>query len=89
MINNSFDSENKTQSKGNVSTKLDMSPGVITIQQWHKIHNQFDQRETIKRKRNPLAEDKKNIFILGGCMVKDVEGWELSRNVARKKQSLC
>ena len=33
MINNSFDSENKTQSKGNVSTKLDMSPRVITIQQ--------------------------------------------------------
>ena len=37
-----------------------------------------------KEKEPTASEDKKNIFILGGSMVKHVEGWKLSKNVDRK-----
>ena len=58
---------------------------MIMIQQSHKIRKQLDQRETIIKKRNPQpVKIKKIIFILGGSIVKHVEGWKLSKNVDRK-----
>ena len=84
MINNSFDSENKTQSKGHVSTKRDMS-----------LENNHDttvtqNSEPVRSKRNPrLVKIKKMIFFLGDSMVKHVEGWKLSKNVDRKHKNVC
>ena len=84
MINNSFDSENKTQSKGHVSTKRDMS-----------LENNHDttvtqNSEPVRSKRNPrLVKIKKMIFFLGDSMVKHVEGWKLSKNEDRKHKNLC
>ena len=85
MINDSLNPENKTQSKANVSTKPDMSPGNdhdTTVTQ--NSESVGSKRNNHKEKEPTASEDKKNIFILGGSMVKHVEGWKLSKNVDRK-----
>ena len=85
MTNDSLNPENKTQSKANVSTKPDMSPGNdhdTTVTQ--NSESVGSKKNNHKEKEPTASEDKKNIFILGGSMVKHVEGWKLSKNVDRK-----
>ena len=85
MIKDSLNPENKRQSKANVSTKPDMSPGNdhdTTVTQ--NSESVGSKRNNHKEKEPTAREDKKNIFILGGSMVKHVEGWKLSNNVDRK-----
>ena len=59
MINVSFDPENKTQSKGNVSTKPDMSPGndhhATLTQNSETVQS---QRNNHKEKEPTTSEDK-------------------------------
>ena len=64
MTNGGFDPENKTQNKGNVSTKPDMSPGnhhdTTVTQNSEPVQS---KRKEIIKKRNPrLAEIKNNIY---------------------------
>ena len=61
MINDSFDPENKTQSKGNVSTKSDMLPGNYydtTVTQ--NSESAQSKRNNYKEKEPTNSEDKKN-----------------------------
>ena len=63
MINDSFDPENKTQSKSNVSTKPNLSPGNdhdTTVTQNSKP---LQSKKNNHKKRNPrLVNMKKHIY---------------------------
>ena len=68
-----------------MSTKPDMSPGNdhdTTVTQ--NSESVGSKRNNHKEKEPTASEDKKNIFILSGSMVKHVQGWKLSKNVDRK-----
>ena len=66
-----------------MSTKPDMLPGNDLYTTVTQISEQFNQRETIVKKRNPRLVKKKNSYFRWqhGQAVK---GWKLSKDVNRK-----
>ena len=85
MINDSFDLEKKAQSKYNLSTKPNMSPGNYhDAKMTQNLERIRSKRSNYKQKDPTTGERKKSIFILDDCVVKYAEGWKLSKNIDRQ-----